>query len=91
MACSHEQCRRVPDRKTGRGEIVLPADPRTLMRSLPSPPISRSCAARRIRKIWSAGRGFGLTGIGIADRNSVAGVVRAYRRRADSTRKSGAE
>ena len=49
------------------------------MRSSPSRPISRSCAARRIAKEFILQAvALGLTGIGIADRNSVAGVVRAY-------------
>ena len=42
-------------------------------------PITASCAAPRIRRTWSRGRSaLGMAGIGIADRNSVAGVVRAH-------------
>ena len=53
---------------------------RTPTPSSPSPPISRSCAAPRIRRSSCSRRlALGLAGIGIADRNSVAGVVRAYR------------
>ena len=41
--------------------------------------ISRSCAGRRIRKNWlMQAKELGLAGLGIADRNSVAGVVRAH-------------
>ncbi len=44
-----------------------------------SPPIFPSCAAPRIRrKWWRAPTNSALTAIGIADRNSFAGVVRAY-------------
>ena len=78
-ACSHEQCRRVS--QAGRGQRRNPGNLLRLrpMRSLPSRPISRSCAARRIRRNSSSRPlALGLTGIGIADRNSVAGVVRAY-------------
>ena len=48
--------------------------------SSPSPPISPSCAAPRIRRRWwRTAEVLGLAAIGIADRNSFAGVVRAYR------------
>ena len=84
-ACSHEQCRRVSEQGARRAERTsLFPSTRTvarLMRSLPSPRISRSCAVRRIPKEFILqAAALGLTGIGIADRNSVAGVVRAYQR-----------
>ena len=42
-------------------------------------PTTASCAALRIPSIWWRGRiALGMTGIGIADRNTVAGVVRAW-------------
>ena len=42
-------------------------------------PTTASCAAPRIPATWSAGRwSWAWPGIGIADRNSVAGVVRAW-------------
>ena len=49
------------------------------MPNSPSPPIFRSCAGPRIRRKWSAAADeLGLAAIGITDRNSFAGVVRAY-------------
>ena len=49
------------------------------MPNSPSRRIFLSCAARRIRrKWWRAADELGLAAIGIADRNSFAGVVRAY-------------
>ena len=49
------------------------------MPSLPSPPISRSCAEPPTGKNWCFKRKqLGLAGLGVADRNSVAGVVRAH-------------
>ena len=49
------------------------------MPSLPSPPTSRSCAAARIPPKWCASaEALGLAAIAIADRNSFAGVVRAF-------------
>ena len=61
-----------------RADGLTSADPPPT-RSSPSPPTSRSCAAPRMRKEFILqALALGLTGIGIADRNSVAGVVRAY-------------
>ena len=49
------------------------------MPSLPSPPIFPSCAAPRIRANLCTRRAAAIIpAIGIADRNSLAGVVRAY-------------
>ena len=49
------------------------------MPNWPSPRIFPSCAAPRIRrKWWRRADELGLAAIGIADRNSFAGVVRAY-------------
>ncbi len=49
------------------------------MPNWPPPAISRFCAALPIRRTWwREAIGLGHAGIGIADRNSVAGVVRAH-------------
>ena len=62
--CSHDNVV-VSVRSKPRASIVR------AMPSLPSPPISPSCAAPRIRKSWSIARKqLGLAGLGIADRNS---------------------
>ena len=55
-----------------------------------SPPIFLFCAAPPIPKNWSlAASNLGFAGIGIADRNSVAGVVRASRRSGRLRRRRG--
>ena len=51
----------------------------SILRSWPSPPISPSCAAPPIRRnLCAQAAALGYAAIGIADRNTLAGVVRAY-------------
>ena len=74
------------DGRAGRRQLVRARavrmngpEHRLLMPRSASPPISRSCAAARIRRtmcIRPASCGFAA--IGIADHNTLAGVVRAY-------------
>ena len=56
-----------------------PIDARRLMSSLASLRLSPSCAERRTRSSWCFARSpLGMDAIGIADRNTLAGVVRMH-------------
>ncbi len=76
-ACSHEQRpSRFPFR---RNRAPKPMRPRPPMPNSPSPPISPSCAAAsHPEELVEQAKKLGLAGLGIADRNTVAGVVRAH-------------
>ena len=79
-ACSHEQCRRVSRRDKKKAEIVLPQpDPSHAYAELAvTTNFSFLRGASHPEDLVRQAAALGLTGIGIADRNSVAGVVRAY-------------
>ena len=77
-ACSHEQCRHVSRRqKSETPEAEQPAAPAYAELAVTTN-FSFLRGASHPEGIHPAAAALGLAGIGIADRNSVAGVVRAY-------------